>query len=44
MSKTDSQWEAATQGSLVLHDDLEGWDGSRWKGGSGGMGYMFTYS
>ena len=45
MFKTDSWWEVAVQHkelSLVLCDDLEGWDGG-WAGGSRGRGYMYMY-
>ena len=44
--KIDSQWEFAVwlrelrQG---LCDNLEGWEGGRWKEGSGGMGHGCTY-
>ena len=27
----------------MLRDDLEGWDGGWWEGGSTGRGYMYTY-
>ena len=44
--KRDSQWEAAVQHrefSLVVCDDLEGWDwGSEGKVQEGGDGYIYT--
>ena len=45
--KIDSQWEFAVclrelKQGLCIH--LEGWDeGGRWKGGSKGRGYIYTY-
>ena len=48
MCKTDSYWVAAVyhkELSLVLCDDLEGWEegGAKWEGDSRGRGYMYTY-
>ena len=43
----DSQWEPAEEHrelSLVLSDDLEGWDGVGWKGGPSRKGRICTYS
>ena len=45
MYKTESQWEDAvlyTELSLVLYDDLEGWDGGLAES-SRGKGYVCTY-
>ena len=43
MCKRDSEWGAAVQQrelSLMLCDDLEGWDGG-WEGGSRGRGDVY---